>query len=92
MGGGEIEALKKQTQLWMIVGAIFGLFCGCNLICIVGAVLAYLGSQSAQRGDIADAQGKLKIAKILVIVGIALSVLGFIIWFALSGLSALSNM
>lgn len=92
MGGGDVEALKKQTQTWLIIGAVTCLCCGGGLFSLIGAILAYLGGQSAQRGDIADAQSKLKIAKILVIVGVALGVIVMGLWFALSGLSMLSNM
>ncbi len=76
MMGGDAEALKKQMNTWMIVGVVTG-FCLSGCIGWVGALLAYLGTQSLQRGDMADAQSKLKIAKILVIVGIALGVVGF---------------
>lgn len=90
--GGDIEALKKQLQTWLIIGLVAGFCCGGGLISLVGALLAFLGGQSAQRGDIADAQSKLKIGKILVIVGLALGVILIGLWFALSGLSMLSNM
>ena len=76
-GGGNPD-LKKQTQTWMIIALVSWFLCGNGCFGIIGAILAYMAGQAVDQGNTADAESKLKWAKILTIVGVVLTTLAII--------------
>ncbi|MCC6216295.1 MAG: hypothetical protein IT376_15640 [Polyangiaceae bacterium] len=60
-GGGDKEALKKQALMWLIISFLCA-------GCIVAPILAFLGMQAADKGDLEDARKKIKLAKIITFV------------------------
>ena len=76
--GGANPELKKQAQTWLIISVVTAFFCGNWCFGGIGAIMAYLAGQAVDQGNIADAQGKLKWAKILTIIGVVLGILGII--------------
>ena len=93
--GGANPQLKSQAQTWLIIAIATFFVCGSGCFGIIGAVLAFLAMQAADQGNVADAQGKLKWAKILVIGGTVIAVLAiaaYIIFFVVLGAaSAMSH-
>lgn len=73
-GGGNPD-LKKQTQTWLIISLVTWFLCGNGCFGIIGAILAYMAGQAVDQGNIADAESKLKWAKMLTIIGLVLTVL-----------------
>lgn len=79
-GGGANPELKKQTQTWLIIALVTWFLCGNGCFGIIGAILAYLAGQAADQGNIAEAESKLKWAKMLTIIGVVLTVLAIIVY------------
>ncbi|MCW5791689.1 MAG: hypothetical protein KIT72_14825 [Polyangiaceae bacterium] len=78
MGGAQPD-LVKQATTWLILSCVT-FICGCGLLAAVPAFFAWKAKQAAEAGDVAEFESKIKISKICVIVGFALSALGFIGW------------
>ena len=77
-GAAGSPEIKKQATTWLIISLVSIFFCGNGCFGWIAAILAFLGMQAADQGNVADAQGKVKWAKILTIVGVVLGVLAFI--------------
>lgn len=60
-GGDDKEALKKQALMWLIISFLCA-------GCIVAPIVAFLGMQAADKGDLEDARKKIKLAKIITFV------------------------
>ncbi len=93
-GGNVNPELQKSLDTWFII-SIVSIVCGCGCLAAVPIYMTYAGKKSLAEGNAADAQGKLKIAKICVIVGVAFEILGVIMWLvwalAFGGMSALTG-
>lgn len=76
-GGDEKEAVKKQALTWLIIGFLCG-------GCIVIPILAFLGMQAADKGDLEGARSKIKLAKILTFVMWGLSLVLTILYVILA--------
>jgi cytochrome c biogenesis protein CcdA len=84
-GGAINPELEKSLKTWMIL-SILTFFCGCWCLAAVPAYLAYAGQKSLSTGNVADAESKLKIAKICTILGFVwgiLSTIGGILYYVL---------
>ncbi len=77
-GGGGNPDLKKQTQTWLIIALVTWFLCGNGCFGIIGAILAFMAGQAVDQGNIADAESKLKWAKMLTIIGFVLTLLAII--------------
>jgi cytochrome c biogenesis protein CcdA len=75
--GGFNPELEKSLKTWMIL-SILTFFCGCWCLAAVPAYLAYAGQKSLSAGNVADAESKLKITKICVILGFVWGILACI--------------
>ena len=71
-GGGD---LKKQAQMWLIISIVSVFLCGNGCFGWIGAILAFLGMQAADQGDVAGAESKTKWAKIVTIIGMVIGIL-----------------
>ncbi|HET9960247.1 MAG TPA: hypothetical protein VFQ61_37410 [Polyangiaceae bacterium] len=82
-GPGPNAELKKQATTWLIVAGVTFFFCG-NCFGLFGAIFLFLAMQAADQGNSAEAESKLKLGKILTIVGLALGVVLGILWAVLN--------
>jgi hypothetical protein len=67
---------------------VVSIFCGCGLFGVINVVLASNAKTSIERGDVADAESKLQVVKILCSIGFVLSglvLLLYVLYFALVG-------
>lgn len=71
---------RPNTVLWIVLTAV-EIFTCCQLTGIIGLIFAIIGHLSAEKGDFEDANKKVKIAKTLFWVGLALGLL-FVICYA----------
>ncbi len=71
--GGSGDDIAKQAGTWLILGIVSALCC-CLPAGIVGAVFANQAKTFAAQGDMANAQQKLKTAKMVTIIGAAIGV------------------
>lgn len=78
---------KPNTVLWIILTAV-EIFTCCQLGGIIGVIFAILAHVSAERGDYADADKKLKGAKISFWVGLGLGVLFIVAYVILVAIGA----
>jgi hypothetical protein len=76
-GGGANPDLEKSLKTWMIL-SILTFFCGCGCLAGVPAYMAYAGQKSLATGNVADAESKLKIAKICTILGFVWGLLSYV--------------
>lgn len=77
--GGAPAGDAPNFMLWMIIGIAGVFLCwGGGLFNLIGAILAFVGKSAWEKGDTEGGQKKLKIAKILVIIGIVFGVLAYI--------------
>lgn len=65
---------KPNTVLWIVLTAI-EIFTCCQITGIIGLIFAIIGHLSAEKGDYEDANKKVKIAKTLFWIGLALGLL-----------------
>ena len=79
MGGGyNVGNLPGFTAT--LICSILELVCCCNLICgILGIVFCVMANSAWKTGDANDAYKKLKVAKIVLIVGIVLAIIGGVV-------------
>ncbi len=75
-----IPEAAPNTTLWIILSAL-EIFCCSPLFGIIALVFAIMGNSAAGRGDYAEAESKLKTAKIMLIVGVAVSIVVSVIAF-----------
>lgn len=80
-GGGGSSELESQSMTWLIIAAAVTFFCCCNPFSIIGAVFAFQAKDLASKGNVADAEAKLKLAKTLTIVGVVLGAVGLVVSF-----------
>lgn len=88
-----VPAEKPNTVLWIVLSAIH-IFTCCQITGIIGLIFAILGHVAADKGDFADAAGKIRISKILFWVGFGLGLLvvaAYIVLFALGFAVGLSD-
>jgi cytochrome c biogenesis protein CcdA len=91
--GGINPELEKSLKTWMIL-SILTFFCGCWCLAAVPAYMAYAGQKSLAAGNVADAESKLKIAKICTILGFVwgvLSAIGGILYYVLVVMAAVAS-
>ena len=77
-GGGPPAGDAPNFILWIILGAVQALLCQNWLFGLPAAILAFLGKSDWDGGNAEGAQKKLKISKIIFIIGMALYLLGVI--------------
>lgn len=91
-GGGAPAGEAPNFILWMIIGFAQIIFCGNLLFGIPAGVLALLAKNEWDQGQFDSSKGKLKISKIIGILGIVLVFLGIlayvILYFVLAGANA----
>jgi len=76
-----IAGEKNPVTLWLILNIILtALCCLTNIAGIIGIIFSAIGMGSFNNANMADAQAKAKIAKIMFFVGLGLGVLGIIIY------------
>lgn len=73
---------KPNTVLWIVLAAV-EIFSCCQITGIVSLIYAILGHVSAEKGDFADAENKIRTAKIWFWVGFGLGLFFIIAYFAL---------
>ncbi len=74
------ESEPPRFMLWIIVGAAAALLCWPGwFLALPGAFLAYVAKGRWESGARLDARKKLRIARTLIVVGIALGVLGYLL-------------
>jgi hypothetical protein len=87
-GGGSMHPeLQKSLDTWFII-SIVSILCGCGCLAAVPIYLTYAGKKSLTEGNVGDAESKLKIAKICVILGLVgyvLSLVLYVVWFVFLG-------
>ncbi len=66
-------AEKPNTILWIVLNAV-SIFTCCQLTGVIGLIFAILGHTAADRGDIADANKKVKTAKLCFWIGLGLGI------------------
>jgi hypothetical protein len=76
--GGGSNPVESEATTWLIIAAAITFFCCCNPLSLIGAVFAFQAKDLASKGNLPEATAKLKIAKTLTIVGVALGALGFL--------------
>ncbi len=72
-----VPAEKPNTVLWIVLSAV-QIFTCCQITGIISLIFSIIGHVSAEKGDFADAAGKIKVAKISFWIGIALGLIGII--------------
>ena len=73
---------KNPATLWLILHIALTVLCCCtNVVNIVGIVFAAIAMNKYKQGDVAGGDSNLKIAKILLYVGVGLGVLSGILGF-----------
>lgn len=80
-----VPAEKPNTVLWIVLSAV-EIFTCCQITGIISLIFAILGHISLEKGDFADAESKIKIAKTSFWIGLGLGilfVLAYIVLFAL---------
>lgn len=76
-----IAGEKNPVTLWLILNIVLtAMCCLTNLAGIIGIVFAAIGMGSFNKADMADAQAKAKIAKIMFFIGLGLGILGIILY------------
>lgn len=75
----EIGELRRRAEKWFVL-SIVSIFCGCGLLGVVNIVLASNAKTSIERGDIADAQSKLQVVKILCSIGFVVAGLVLVLY------------
>ena len=66
--------LHKQAHFWRLAAAL-SVVCTLNVFLgIVAAILAHIAGRAAARGDVSLAQASLRWARVLTVLGLALSV------------------
>jgi hypothetical protein len=75
--GGDIGA---QSETWFIIAIVSMFVCCTGIFGAVGAIMAHKAALLAAQGQMADAESKLKTAKILTIVGAAFLALVWLLW------------
>lgn len=86
MGGPPMGAPAGDApnfMLWVILGVVNTLVCGGWIFGLPGAILAFLGKNDWDAGKHDAGRGKLKISKILTIIGFVLGGLGIIAYIIL---------
>lgn len=87
--------LQKSLETWFVLSLI-SIVCGCGCLAVVPIYLTYAGKKSLSEGNVADAESKLKIAKICIIAGIAYAVVATVLTVlylvVFGGLAAVSNL
>lgn len=78
---------KPNTVLWIVLSAVNTLMC-CPAGGVIGLIFAILGHVAAEKGDIFDANKKVKVAKIAFWVSVGLSVLFWIAYIVLIAIGA----
>ncbi len=71
------QGAAPNTTLWIILSVV-ELLCCCQLGGIVALIFSILGHVAVGKGDLADAEQKLEIAKIAIIAGAVLGVISFV--------------
>lgn len=69
-----VPADKPNTVLWIVLSAV-EIFTCCQITGIISLIFSIIGHVSAEKGDFADAERKLKIAKISFWIGLSLGLL-----------------
>ncbi|MBE6893106.1 MAG: zinc-ribbon domain-containing protein [Ruminococcaceae bacterium] len=80
-----VDGERPNTVLWIVLAAV-EIFTCCQLTGIISLIFAILGHVAADKGDFAEAEGKIKTAKIWFWVGLGLGLLfvvAYIVLFAL---------
>ncbi|MFC1641833.1 hypothetical protein ACFL5O_03965 [Myxococcota bacterium] len=95
-GAGTVNPeLEKSMNTWFIL-SIVSIVCGCGCLAAVPIYLTHAGAKSLAEGNVADAESKLRIAKICIILGLVgyvLAIIGWVIWaIVFGGLAAVGNM
>jgi hypothetical protein len=93
MGGPPMGAPAGDAPnfiLWIVLGAVNAFLCGGWIFGLPGAILAFLGKNDWDAGKFDAGRGKLKISKILTIIGFVLGGLGILAYIILMvvGMSA----
>ena len=76
-----VNGERPNTVLWIVLAAV-EIFTCCQLTGIISLIFAILGHVAADKGDFAEAERKIKTAKIWFWVGLGLGIL-FVVLYAL---------
>ena len=80
-----VNGEKPNTVLWIVLSAVEFFTC-CQITGIISLIFSIIGHVSAEKGDYADAESKIKIAKTSFWIGLGLGILfvvAYIVIFAL---------
>ncbi len=80
-----VSGERPNTILWIVLSAV-EIFTCCQITGIISLIFAIIGHVSAEKGDFADAESKLKVAKTSFWIGLILGLLfvvAYIVLFAL---------
>ncbi len=80
-----VNGEKPNTVLWIVLSAV-EIFTCCQITGIISLIFSIIGHISAEKGDFADAESKIKIAKTSFWIGLGLGILfvvAYIVIFAL---------
>ena len=80
-----VNGERPNTVLWIVLAAV-EIFTCCQLTGIISLIFAILGHVAADKGDFAEAAGKIKTAKIWFWVGLGLGLLFVILYVVLVAL------
>ena len=78
--GAEVQKLKRDAQTWTIASlasAVLACSCGFGL---VGGLLCYMATLSLSQGNIADGRAKLKLGKVVTVVGAVMGLVAAFGW------------
>jgi hypothetical protein len=76
-GGGAPPDLQAYVNKWFNL-SILSIFCGCGLLGLINVYMANQAKQFLQQGDLNQAQEKIKVARMLCIVGYVMTALSFL--------------
>jgi hypothetical protein len=71
-GGERGKELRHRAQLWTATALLSMVCVSSCCFALIGAILCHTAIQAVERGDVADAQAKLRWGKIVTLCGIAL--------------------
>ena len=73
---------KNPSTLWLVLNIVLTVLCcgACvpTITGIIGIIMAALGGSAFNKGDIEGCKGKVKVAKIMFIIGMVFAVIGLI--------------
>ena len=80
-----VNGEKPNTVLWIVLSAVEFFTC-CQITGIISLIFSIIGHISAEKGDFADAESKIKIAKTSFWIGLGLGILFVVAYIAIFAL------